>query len=124
MKRVADFKEEIAAKMREPGARLAKSSHPCTVRTPEDIGYYPPNDPREAAKIDAATAAVDCRAAILEAEQLQEERLISYAREVLRILEATKEWSSDTLTLIGGLAVDRGLAGADEQGNFVTLEAE
>lgn len=47
------------------------------------------------------------------------EKLIEFANFVLDILEEHKEWNSDTIDEIGCGAIEAGLAGSNEDSEFV-----
>lgn len=50
-----------------------------------------------------------------------DEKLILFGNSVLRIMEQTLEWNADMLDEIGTIATDLGLAGLNEQHEFISL---
>lgn len=48
--------------------------------------------------------------------------LISFAEDVLNILESYQEWNDDTIDEIGCLAIDTGLAELDDEQTFKVKE--
>jgi hypothetical protein len=54
----------------------------------------------------------------LSAMTEHEQKLLSFARETLRILERDEFWDSDTISDIGQAAADFGLSGIDANGAF------
>lgn len=54
-------------------------------------------------------------------EMSVDEKLCLFGNSVLKILETTPEWSSDTTDEIATIAADLGLSGTNEYGEFISL---
>jgi len=54
-------------------------------------------------------------------ELTTDEKLCLFGNSVLKILEQTPEWSSDTTDEISTIAADLGLAGLNEYNEFISL---